>query len=355
MRMAVIAVTERGAGLGLRVSRILRESGHQAKVFTVSGSAFEIDGVERLQGTLGREMGGIFKQYRGLVMIMALGIVVRTIAPHIGDKRSDPAVVAMDEGGSHAISVLSGHTGGANDLARLIARHTGARAVITTATDVMGAPAVDVLARDYKLEPYPAGSVKKINSALARGEKLYWYSEYPLPLEESAYLVPRPWEALGEEIAGWRALVTGRNDVAAGDHDILLRPRNLVAGVGCKKGANYLTVITEIEAALAAAGRSILSLKAVATIDKKSSEEGIVEAAGELKVPLLVFNSEDINSAIEDQGLQKSDYVTDKMGVGGVCEPAAMLACRSGILLAGKIKGPGVTVALAEEKYGWWE
>ena len=355
MRIAVIAVTERGAGLGLRVSRILSESGHQAKVFTVSGAAFEMDGVERLQGTLGSEMGGIFKQYRGLLMIMALGIVVRTIAPHIVDKRSDPAVVAMDEGGSHAISVLSGHTGGANDLARLIARHTGARAVITTATDVMGAPAGDVLARDFKLEPHPAGSVKKINSALARGEKLYWYSEYPLPLEESDYLVPRPWEALGEEIAGWRAVVTGRNDVAAGDHDVLLRPRNLVAGVGCKKGVDYLTVIREIKSALAAAGRSLLSLKAVATIDKKSSEEGIVEAAGELKVPLLVFNSEDINSAIENHLLKKSDYVTGKMGVGGVCEPAAMLACRDGILLAGKIKGPGVTVALAEEKYGWWE
>ncbi|MCL5057995.1 MAG: cobalamin biosynthesis protein [Actinobacteria bacterium] len=355
MRIAVIAVTERGAGLGVRVALILRESGHDAQVFTVPGAAFEMDGAARLQGPLGREMGGLFKHYRGLVMIMALGIVVRTIAPHIGDKRSDPAVVAMDERGTHVISVLSGHTGGANDLARLIARHTGAGAVITTATDVMGAPAVDVLARDFKLQPEPAGSVKKINGALARGEKLYWYSEYHLPLEESAYLVPRPWETLGGESSGWRAVVTGRNDVAAEDGDILLRPRNLVAGVGCKKGAASSAILREVKKALAEAGRSLLCLKALATIDKKSSEEGIIEAAEELKVPLLVFNSEDINKAIEDLGLQKSEFVTGKMGVGGVCEPAAMLACRKGILLAGKIKGPGVTVALAEEKSGWWE
>ena len=355
MRIAVIAVTERGAGLGLRVSRILSESGHQAKVFTVSGAAFQMDGVERLQGTLGSEMGGIFKQYRGLLMIMALGIVVRTIAPHIVDKRSDPAVVAMDEGGSHAISVLSGHTGGANDLARLIARHTGARAVITTATDVMGAPAVDVLARDFKLEPEPADSVKKINAALARGEKLHWFSEYPLPLEESEYLSPRPWEALENHCGDWRALVTGRSNMVAGDRDVLLRPRNLVAGVGSKKGIERSAVIAEITGALAASGRSSLCLKAMATIEQKSFEKGIVEAAEELKVPLLSFKIKDINRAIEDFGLKKSEYVTGKMGVGGVCEPAAMLACRKGILLAGKIKGPGVTVALAEEKYGWWE
>jgi cobalt-precorrin 5A hydrolase len=354
MKIAVLAVTEKGAGLGAKLTGFLKDAGHQAHLYTVPGVSAKLEGVTRLEGPLSGEMGGLFRAYRGIVMIMALGIVVRIIAPHMDNKRKDPAVVAMDDGGNFAISVLSGHAGGANDLARLIAGLTGARAVITTATDVAGAPAVDVLARDYKLEPERAEAVKRINAALARGERVRVYSEYKLPLEDRAW-EQHPWESLQGERAGKRVIVTGRTDVTAGEEDILLRPRNLVAGVGCKKGVDRAVILGEIKRALATAGRSVLCLRALATIDLKAGEKGLLEAAGDLGLPLLTFDSVEINRAMEELALQKSVYVNSTMGVGGVCEPAAMLACRKGVLLAGKIKGPGVTVALAEEKSGWWE
>ncbi|MFZ5647316.1 MAG: cobalt-precorrin 5A hydrolase [Bacillota bacterium] len=355
MNAAVIAVTSRGARLGTAIAGVLEKHGHIAQVYAVPGVAEEIPGVTRLQGTLSQVMGDLFSRYSGIVMIMALGIVVRTIAPHIRDKRTDPAVVAMDEGGSFAISVLSGHVGGANDLARLLAGELESTAVITTATDVSGVPAVDVIARDFKLEPEPPASVKKFNAALARGEKITVYTMYDLPFPESEFLAVRPWEMKDENSLWLRVMVTGQSAIDTSDRDLLLRPRNIVVGVGCKKGAGTGDIIREIKVSLNIAGRSPLCVRALATINDKTSENGLIEASGILGVPLLGFGPGEINGAIEKYGLKKSDFVMKKMGVGGVCEPAAMLACRNGRLLAPKRKAKGITVAVAEERSGWWE
>ncbi|MFZ5649341.1 MAG: cobalt-precorrin 5A hydrolase [Bacillota bacterium] len=355
MSPAIIAVTSRGARLGTAVAEALKRHGHTAQVYAVPGAAAEAAGVVPLEGPLGQAMGDIFSRHRFIVMIMALGIVVRVIAPHIRDKRADPAVVAMDEGGNFAISVLSGHLGGANDFARLVAGETGATAVITTATDIAGAPAIDVIARDFKLEPEQHSSVKKFNAALARGEKLHVYSEYPLPIPESGFLALMPWEMKGEKSAGLRVLVTGRQHIEATEKDLLLRPRNLVAGVGCKKGVLATDILREIKHSLDIAGRSPVCVRALATINGKTSEQGLIEASDRLGVPLVGFGPGELNEAVEKFGLDKSDFVIEKMGVGGVCEPAAMLASRNGRLLAPKRKSMGITVALAEEGSGWWE
>lgn len=355
MNPAIIAVTSRGARLGTAVAEALKKHGHTARVYAVPGAAVETAGVVPLDGPLGQAMGDVFSRHRYILMIMALGIVVRAIAPHIRDKSTDPAVVAMDEGGSFAISVLSGHVGGANDFARLVAGETGATAVITTATDIAGAPAMDVIARDFKLEPEPHSLVKKFNAALARGEKLFIYPECPLPIPESGFLAIRPWEMRSENIAGLKVLITGRQSIEAAENDLLLRPRNLVAGVGCKKGVPAVDILREIKHSLDIVGRSPVCIRALATINSKTSEQGLIEASESLGVPLVGFGPGELNEAIEKFGLDRSDFVIEKMGVGGVCEPAAILASRNGKLLAPKRKSMGITVALAEEGYGWWE
>ncbi|MFZ5632397.1 MAG: cobalt-precorrin 5A hydrolase [Bacillota bacterium] len=356
MKVAVVALTGRGTGLGLKVSKVLRAAGgYEVELYTMPDLARDIDGAVPLEEPPGRAVGELFYQYRGLVMIMALGIVIRTLAPHVRDKRTDPAVVVLDEGGSFVISALSGHLGGANDLARLIARGLGSTAVITTATDVNGVPAVDVLARDLQLIPEPPDAIKKFNAALARGERVKLYTMYDLPLPQAESLSVRPWKELGEGEDGWRVMVTGQDPFAAGKKDILLRPRNLVVGVGCKRGVDSADILVEIKRTFAMARRSLLCLRALATIEARASEEGLVRASGELGVPLIGFGAPEINGAIERYGLSKSDYVMHRMGVGGVCEPAAMLACRQGRMLAPKRKCAGITLALAEEGSGWWE
>lgn len=355
MKVAVIAVTGKGARLGLRVSAVLKENGHEPSLLAPGDIARETPGAEPLAGPLGSVIGNLFENYRGLVMVMAMGIVIRTIAPHLRNKRTDPAVVVMDEAGSFAISAVSGHVGGANDLARTIARGLGCQAVITTATDVSGVPAVDVLARDCHLVPETPERVKSVNAALARGEEVPVCSQYSIPLPREGPLVEKPWGEREKACEGWRVLITGQADYRAGERDLVLRPRNLVAGVGCKRGVSRDEILAEIKRSLDHAGLSPLCVRALATIEVRTSEKGMVEAAREMGAPLLGFGPGDLNDAMDRYSLKKSDRVMDRMGVGGVCEPAAMLATRRGKLLAPKRKGKGITVALAGEESGWWE
>jgi len=202
---------------------------------------------------------------------------------------------------------------------------------------------------------YSSEAVKKVNAALARGERVYLYTHYNLPLPESDYLAIRPWDSLEEKVSGWRVLITGMDSIKAGPRDLLLRPRNIAVGVGCRRGAAWGDILAEIKKSLYSTGRSLQCVKSIATIVNKTSEEGLIIASRELGVPLRGFEPAEINSAVEDHGLSRSEFVLLKMGVGGVCEPAAMLACRNGRLLAPKIKNSGVTVALAEEESGWWD
>lgn len=355
MKVAVIAVTGKGIRLGQRVAAVLSENGHEPSLLAPADIARETPGAEPLAGPLGSVMGKLFENYRGLVMVMAMGIVIRTIAPHLRDKRTDPAVVVMDEAGSFAVSAVSGHVGGANDLARTIARELGCQAVITTATDVNGVPAVDVLARDCHLVPENPERIKGVNAALARGEDVPVFSQFRIPLPREGPLVEMQWAERDQACEGWRVLITGQADYAAGGRDLVLRPQNLVAGVGCKRGVSRDQIMAEIKSALDSAGLSPLCVWALATIEARTSEEGLVEAAREMGVALLGFSPLKLNEAMDRHSLIKSDRVMDRMGVGGVCEPAAMLACRMGKLLVPKRKGNGITVALAGEESGWWE
>lgn len=356
MKLAVIAVTRRGTELGLRISKTLEAcEGYEVTVFTMPELAGDIEGTIPLEVPPSKIIGDLFSQYRGLIMVMALGIVIRLLAPHVRDKKTDPAVVVLDEGGNFVISALSGHSGGANDLARVLAGALGVTAVITTATDVNGVPAVDVLARDFQMIPSAPEAVKFFNAALARGEHLDLYSQYKLPLRSTNFLSIRPWEEFGRETGCRRIIVTGMDPFPATDTDLVFRPRNLIVGVGCKQGIYYGEVLKEIKKTLQLAGRSLLSVRALATIGIKTYEEGLIKASIEIGVPLLGFSVEEINTAIDRYRLSKSDLVMRKMGVGGVCEPAALLACRQGRLLVHKRKYQGIAMALAEEESDWWE
>lgn len=354
MKIAVVAVTSKGVVLGNRVAELLKLQGHQVDILTLPSLAADIEGVQPLKGSLGEATGELFRKYRGLVMIMALGIVIRIIAPFLDNKQNDPAVVVMDENGGFAISALSGHVGGANDLARQIAEIIGCTPVITTATDVNNVPAIDVLARDYKLNPEPFSAVKKVNAALARGEKIFVYSELELTLPDNPLLQLQKFKKQLPNIEGLRVLVSGRQKLSLGEWDLILRPINLVVGVGCKRGVSSSDILLEIEKALESFDRSRLCLKAVATIQAKVEEKGLIEAALALGVPLLGFTAVELERCIEQYHLQSSKGVMERMGVGGVCEPAAMLACQKGRLLMNKTKGPGITVAITEAESNWW-
>ena len=356
MKIAVIAVTRQGAAQAGRVAAGLsRLPGVAVDVILPQKFAGLLPGAIPYSGKLAGLLGRVFGEYNAIVAIMALGIVFRLLAPQIRDKRQDPAVVVMDEGGRFAISALSGHLGGANDLARHLEKTLGTTAVITTATDVHGLAAVDSLARAYGLVMEPFALVREVNAAIVNGEPVTLYTDLALEprLTRGIAVLPLSLYQPGERENGRVVLVTDNLMADAPPGTLFLRPKNLIAGIGCRTGASPGQVRDGLLEALKAAGKSSVSIACLATVDLRAGERGLLETAAEWGVPLKSFTREEIKAAFvrfKDK-LSFSPFVFQQIGVGGVCEPVAMLAAPEADLILPKMKRNGVTVALAEA--GW--
>ncbi|MHC4322497.1 MAG: cobalt-precorrin 5A hydrolase, partial [Planctomycetota bacterium] len=212
----------------------------------------------------GDQIGELFSHYEGFIFIMASGIVVRTIAPYITDKYTDPAVVVVDDVGRYVISILSGHEGGANNLAHNVANILHTDAVITTGTEAK---------------------------------------------------------------------------------------KDIIIGIGCKRGIGSDEVKEAINSALASVEVSIDRVRLAGTVNLKADEAGLLNALDELGIPLRVVSRPEIDTCAKDYS--KSDFVMEKIGVGGVAEPAALISGRKTKLILKRQKYPGITVAIAQENFSW--
>ena len=158
--LAIWALTPKGANLAAKLAKGLQNANlhFSSKLKKSAANALRFN-------KLSDALQNCFKKYHGHIFIMSTGIVIRMIAPLIKSKISDPAVIVVDETGHHAISLLSGHIGGANDLAKKVALLIGADPVITTATDVNDLPAIDIWAQKKGLSIENPQAIKKINMA----------------------------------------------------------------------------------------------------------------------------------------------------------------------------------------------
>ena len=280
----------------------------------------------------------LFNQYKGHIFIMATGIVVRMIAPLIKDKTVDPAVVVLDDKGSHCISLLSGHIGGANELARQVAQIVEAVPVITTATDINDVPSIDLIAKELDLAIENPGIIKSVNMALLERETIEVFDPYGI-LKDSLK---------GEALGG------GKNQpmIYVGDETkelppacLVLRPRTLVAGIGCNRGTGKEEIKHFLYDVFRKHKLSAKSLYRLATIDIKKDEVGLIELAEELGLPIMFFSSEELNRI---KGLQSPSKLVEKhTGVESVCEAAALLAAGINRLVVPKQVAKNVTVAVA--------
>ena len=296
MRTAIISVTVNGARIAEKIS---------AKV---GGQTFAKG---KNFNRLADLVTDIFGKFDGLIFICAAGIVVRMIAPHIISKLSDPAVLVVDERGQNVISLLSGHVGRANELAVEIARAIEANPVITTATDVAGKFSVDAVASKLGLVPEPKEAIKTINTAILRGEEVY---------------------------------------VMAGDVRLNLIPENLIAGVGCRRGTSSLKIFEAIQRACAMIHQPIERVKLLASIDVKKDEVGLVSLAEVMGLEIKFFSASELQKKINEYKLEESKFVTRSVGVGNVCEAAALCCVEEARFALAKTSFKGVTVALLWEK-----
>lgn len=309
--------------------------------------------------------------YDGIVFVGACGIAVRAIAPYVASKMHDPAVVCVDEAGTWAISLLSGHVGGANDLARRIARIVGGTPVVTTATDVRDVFAIDEWAARQGLVIANPQLIKHVAGALLEG------GHVGVRVGRQVYVDGTlPAGFVREECAGDTSSASDTNDTGdirkpcpagaapdsadashvlhahvhigpelpcASDPDTLhLITRNAVVGVGCRRGCEPATLQDCVEAALVGLGLAPESVCALATIDLKAAEPAVVELAAKHSWLLRTFSAQAL--AAQSGDFASSEFVRAHVGVDNVCERA--LACCGATRILDKQAHQGTTVAV---------
>lgn len=295
----------------------------------------------------------LFKNYEHIIFIMATGIVIRMIAPLVTSKWEDPAVIAMDESGRNIISLLSGHWGGANDLALKLSQILSGNPVITTESDVMGFPSIDLIVKSLSAETMPADSetLKEIQTAILEGRDVGFY---PKDIRYFPGMEGHPnlyfFDSLHELLASRcndGIVVSSRVEKTLDKNKTIyyIRPRDLVVGIGCHKGISYNEIRNGIESVFKKNLLSPLSIAGICSIDQKKNEKGLIDYARCHALPLRFFTKEDINTIKGPSPASK--HVLRIMGVHGVAEPCAVLGSLGNELIVLKVKLKNMTLAVA--------
>lgn len=347
MKIAVIGFTQNGLKLEKKLKPILEKLGHEARFFVKSKYIEKVSPGEELVNDSLQEWGEKWiPGQEGIIFIGAAGIAVRTMAPYVKSKRTDPAVVVIDEKGQFVISLLSGHLGGANQLTEEIAEHLAAIPVITTATDVNHKFAVDAFAKKNHLWISDMTLAKEVSARILRGERLTAGMGTGFRKGEKIFNCP---ELILEE----RDSPDGRKGsfwIQVEEGKILhLFPKNLVLGVGCRRGITEEKIEETVKKVLDEYEINSHRIKKITSIDLKKEEPGLVAAAKHWKLPFETFSSEELQKT--EGEFSSSAFVNQITGVDNVCERSAVLGSRGGVLLIKKQAREGVTVACALEEW----
>lgn len=305
--------------------------------------------------------GQAFTKYSALIFIMATGIVVRSIAPFLVSKLSDPAVIVMDEQGRNIISLLSGHVGGANELTAQLAAQLGANPVITTATDVNGMLAPDLLAYRIGLCPVSKAGILVLNSALLQGQEIKYILDDELPClteyQDKLQLNDIEYELMsGTDIADYvqgvsdYTVIITNKALPAQKTILYLKPRKLVAGVGCRRGTEEKLILEALQEACSSIGWSVDRIDEMASSVVKAQEQGLLAVSQQLHKNIRFWDNEALQSQIDNYRLSESEFVKKTIGVGNVSEAAAYCCVDHGVTALPKTKYTKVTVALVWEK-----
>jgi len=349
----VICFTERGAWVCRRLFHKLKETGEECEAIIPKRflrEEWKKEGLkEREEESLSQWTGRMFAEKRAVIFVSATGIAVRAIAPWIRDKMTDPPVVTVDEGAQFVIPLLSGHVGGANELARHIADWLEAVPVITTATDVNGKFAVDLFASAYHMTITDRKEAKNISAAVLEGKQIGVFSDLPIKKLPDGFVMDRWCE---ENIC-----ITVKDPSFPEKKASYLRlvPRAVVLGVGCRRGTDPEFMKEKVFAFLKEHGIDPTAVKAIASVDVKQDEPAVLD----LK---QLFDGECLHQPCEQRfytpeqliqvpgDFKESAFVKKQIGVGNVCERSACAA--GGKLLVEKQAGDGITLAAALEWQG---
>jgi cobalt-precorrin 5A hydrolase len=289
----------------------------------------------------------VWRECDSIICIMSCGIAVRTISPLLEDKFADPAVVVLDQDGRFAVSLVSGHIGGANELARKVASITGGQAVITTASDLQDKPAIDLAAKRAALRIENRRMLARIEAAILDEEPPWIFDPGGFLLEKLPAAHGLRIVSSGSDLKALRGVPgvwVSDTLPPRGLNCLKLRPATLVIGIGCNRGTSSEEIVAFVEKILEEYRLAPLSIRNFTSLDIKSDERGLLEAAKAFGRPVDFCAREQIEGLAVPN---PSDTVARHVGVKSVCEASALWSAGTRQLLVPKRKAGNCTLAIA--------
>ena len=348
MKISIICFTLTGQQTGEKLKKALEEQEHAVSLYTKSKYI-----PESIKESTTEWAGKQFESADGIIFIGATGIAVRSIAPYVASKKTDPAVLVTDECGKFVISLLSGHLGGANELALQAAEALHAVPIVTTATDLEGKFAVDVFAKKNNCHIFRMKEAKEVSAALLAGEKVGFYSEFPWEGELPDGLVNccglRDENWISENEPGTN--VQNDNQIKSAS-DLFPKvgiavtihknctpflstthvvPQAVALGMGCRKHKEAQAVEKAAFTCLEENQIYPQAVACLASIDIKKEEPGLLALAEKMGIPFETFSSEEL-LAVKGE-FTASSFVSRTVGVDNVCERSALKAAQDRICL----------------------
>lgn len=402
MKVSIISFTLKGIELSLKIKKafskeeeedlcLYTKCSHAEKSLTEKNPAES--GISCVEQPLTDWTGEEMKKRRSLLFIGACGIAVRAIAPFLTDKLNDVPVLVMDEQGRFVIPILAGHVGGANELARSLAERMGSTPVITTATDLNHCFAVDLFAKKNALNIVNKDGIAKVSSRILAGEEVTmaveeghlqerevgrmgerkvpgeidvpegirlvpWISEFDTdipvkstevsedipaaPTESTMNVSAMSVESTADVLVAPASYVQGRL--------LTLRPKEYVIGIGCKRGKKAEQIDDFVHRVLKESGISMEQVAALASIDRKKDEEGILWMSSHYGIPFVTYSVEELQQV--EGNFHASEFVKSQVGVDNVCERAALrFSGPDGTLIMEKQAEDGITAAIAKRRW----
>ncbi|WP_405274203.1 cobalt-precorrin 5A hydrolase [Methanobrevibacter sp.] len=332
MKVAIISVSDKGKELALTIKKHLDDDSTVIRA-------------DLFHKNVKKYLKIAFYEYDAIVAIMASGILIRSIAPYINSKTTDPAVINIDDNGNFVISTLSGHLGGANKLTNKIATLIDATPVITTSSDINNRLGIDVLASDLYLSIDKPKEILFFNKAILDGQKI----TLTMKNEKKYLLNYLEKNTLEMDVSLVNCDNVSEDEIKVGldGHEIILKEKKMVVGIGCRRGKEYEKINEGFSKSINELNIDASRVNQLASAEIKKDEKGILKLSEKLNIPVN-FVDLDRLKLFESQDVQKSEFVKSKFGIYGVCEPSALITAGfDSKLIYKKTSYDGVTIAVA--------
>jgi cobalt-precorrin 5A hydrolase len=300
-------------------------------------------------------MGDLFRAYDSMICIFSLGAVIRMIAPHLGDKKTDPAVIVIDDKANFVISTLSGHLGGANALARLVASYIGATPVITTAADVNETIAVDLVGREFGWTIQNFENVTRISALMVNEEKIavyqdageekWWKSALPNNVSKVDDL-----EKLKSADFKAGLVITDRllSDPEILSKCVIYRPKSLVVGIGLHWDTGKDVIESGVKGVFDSNGLAFQCIRNIASVNRGGKVKGLEEFSSEHGIPVEIYEKQALAQVAVPN---PSETVKKFEGTASVSEASSLLSSKGTLVVPKQKFPPNLTVAVARVNF----